>query len=190
MNLRGSRTEINLLAAFAGESQAQTRYSFFASTAKKEGYEQIAAIFQETAGNEREHAKLFFNQLQGGRIEITAGYPAGTIGTTKENLLTAAEGEKLEWGSLYPDFAGIADQEGFPNSARIFRQIARVESFHERRYRKLLANMDDGRVFTRDAPVRWLCRNCGLVLDVKEAPAQCPACDHSRAYFEIWMENY
>jgi len=190
MELKGSQTEKNLLAAFAGESQARTRYTFFASTAKKEGYEQISAIFQETADNEKEHAELFFKQLTGGTAEITASYPTGIIGTTAENLKEAAEGEKLEWGTLYPNFAEVAETEGFKDTARTFRLVAQVESYHERRYRKLLANIEQGTVFEKDAPTRWKCRNCGHVLKSKKAPEQCPVCDHARSYFEVWCENY
>ena len=190
MELKGSRTEKNLLAAFAGESQARTRYTFFASVAKKEGYEQISAIFQETADNEKEHAELFFKLLKGGMVEITATYPAGVIGTTRENLKEAAEGEKLEWGTLYPDFAEVADEEGFKEVARTFRRVAMVENYHERRYRKLLANIEQGKVFKKDSPIKWKCRNCGYVFEGTEAPTKCPVCDHARSYFEVWCENY
>ncbi len=190
MTLRGSKTEKNLLAAFAGESQAHTRYSFFASVAKKEGFEQIGAIFQETSDNEREHAKLFFRHLEGGDVEITAKYPAGVIGTTAQNLRAAAEGEKLEWGTLYPGFATMAEKEGFPAVVETFHQVARVEAYHERRYRKLIEAVLEGTVFTRSAPLHWKCRNCGVVLETKTAPEKCPVCDHPRAYFEEWCENY
>ena len=190
MELKGSRTEKNLLAAFAGESQARTRYTFFASKAKKEGYEQISAIFTETAGNEKEHAELFFKLLKGGMVEITASYPAGVIGTTAENLKEAAEGEKLEWGTLYPDFAEVAEEEGFKEVANTFRMVAKVEKEHERRYRKLLANVEQGKVFKRDKPIKWKCRNCGHVYEGSEAPERCPVCDHARSYFEVWCENY
>lgn len=190
MELKGSRTEKNLLAAFAGESQARMRYTFFASVAKKEGYEQIAAIFTETADNEKEHAELFFKFLKGGLVEITAAYPAGVIASTAENLRAAAEGEKYEWGTLYPNFAEIAEEEGFPEVARTFRNVAKVEEYHERRYRKLLANVELGRVFKRDKPVMWKCRNCGYVMEGKEAPEKCPVCDHPRSYYELWTENY
>jgi rubrerythrin len=186
----GSQTEKNLLAAFAGESQARMRYSFFASVAKKEGYEQIAGIFNETAENEREHAKLFFTHLRGGLVEIAAAYPAGVIGTTAQNLAAAAEGEKFEWGSLYPGFARVAEEEGFPGAAGTFMQVAKVEVWHERRYRKLLANVDSESVFSRDAVVHWKCRNCGYVHEASVAPQKCPVCAHSKAYFEIWFENY
>jgi len=190
VELKGSRTEKNLLAAFAGESQARTRYTFFASKAKKEGYEQISAIFTETAGNEKEHAELFFKLLKGGMVEITASYPAGVIGTTAENLKEAAEGEKLEWGTLYPDFAEVAEEEGFKEVANTFRMVAKVEKEHERRYRKLLANVEQGKVFKRDKPIKWKCRNCGHVYEGSEAPERCPVCDHARSYFEVWCENY
>jgi rubrerythrin len=190
MELKGSQTEKNLLAAFAGESQARNRYTFFASVAKKEGYEQISAIFQETADNEKEHAQLFFNHLKGGNVEITAAYPAGITGTTAENLKAAAEGEKLEWGTLYPNFAEIAEKEGFEDVATTFRSIARVESYHERRYRKLLANVEQGKVFKKDSPIMWKCRNCGHVFEGTEAPDKCPVCHHERSYFEVWCENY
>jgi len=190
MDLKGSRTEKNLLAAFAGESQARNRYTFFASVAKKKGYEQISAIFQETANNEKEHAELFFKLLKGGTVEITASYPAGIIETTAENLEEAAEGEKLEWGTLYPSFAEVAEDEGFKEVARTFSMVAKVENFHERRYRKLLANVEQGKVFEKDASIKWKCRNCGYVHEGKEAPENCPVCDHARSYFEVWCENY
>lgn len=190
MKLSGSQTEKNLLAAFAGESQARTRYTFFASAAKKEGYEQISSIFQETADNEKEHAELFFKHLEDGLVEIAAAYPAGIIGSTKENLKAAAEGEKLEWGTLYPNFAQVAEKEGFKDAARTFRMVAKVEEYHERRYRKLLANVEQGEVFKRDAPIKWKCRNCGHVYEGSEAPEKCPVCEHARSYFEVWCENY
>jgi rubrerythrin len=190
MELKGSKTEENLLKSFAGESQARTRYTFFASAAKKEGYEQISAIFTETAGNEKEHAELFFKFLEGGMTEITASYPAGVIGTTAENLKEAADGEKLEWGTLYPDFAEVAEKEGFPEIANTFRMVAQVEKQHERRYRKLLANVKQGKVFKKDKVIKWKCRNCGHVYEGSEAPERCPVCDHARSYFEVWCENY
>jgi rubrerythrin len=190
MELKGSKTEKNLLKSFAGESQARTRYTFFASVAKKEGYEQISAIFTETAGNEKEHAELFFKYLEGGMTEITASYPAGVIGTTAENLKEAAEGEKLEWGTLYPDFAEVAEKEGFPEIANTFLMVAQVEKQHERRYRKLLANVKQGKVFKKDKVIKWKCRNCGHVYEGSEAPERCPVCDHARSYFEVWCENY
>ncbi|MBS7632705.1 rubrerythrin family protein [Candidatus Bathyarchaeota archaeon] len=190
MDLKGSKTEKNLLAAFAGESQARTRYTFFASAAKKEGYEQIAAIFQETADNEKEHAELFFKHLKGGLVEIAAAYPAGVIGTTSQNLKAAAEGEKMEWGTLYPSFAEVADKEGFKDIARTFRGVAKVESYHERRYLKLLANIELGKVFKKDSTIKWKCRNCGYVHEGVEAPEKCPVCSHPQSYFEVWCENY
>jgi rubrerythrin len=189
-NIKGTKTEKNLLAAFAGESQARNRYTFFASKAKKEGYEQIAAIFQETADNEKEHAEVFFKHLQGGDVEIVAGYPTGVIGDTAENLLAAAEGEKMEWGTLYPDFEKTAKKEGFPMVAHSFREIAEVEARHERRYRKLLENVEKKQVFKKDKVVKWKCRNCGYVHEGKEAPKVCPACQHAQSYYELWMENY
>jgi rubrerythrin len=190
MDFKGSKTEKNLLAAFAGESQARNRYTFFASVAKKEGYEQIAAIFQETADNEKEHAELFFKHLKGGMGEISAAYPAGVIASTAENLKAAAEGEKMEWGTLYPNFADVAEQEGFSDVARTFRNVAKVEAYHERRYLKLLANVTEGKVFKKDKPIKWKCRNCGYVFEGSEAPEKCPVCNHPRSYFEVWCENY
>jgi len=190
MDFRGSQTEKNLLAAFAGESQARTRYTFFASQAQKEGYEQIAAIFEETSGNEKEHAKLFFRHLKGGDVEITATYPAGIIASTADNLKAAAAGEKLEWGTLYPNFGDIAEKEGFQDVARTFRTIATVEAYHERRYLKLLESVTQGKVFKRDQPIKWKCRNCGAVIEGNEAPLACPVCAHPRSFFEVWVENY
>jgi len=190
MGLKGSQTEKNLLAAFAGESQARTRYTFFASVAKKEGYEQISAIFQETSDNEKEHAQLFFRHLQGGTTEIKAAYPAGIIGSTAENLKAAADGEKHEWGTLYPNFAEVAEKEGFRDVAKTFHMIAKVENYHERRYRKLLANVEQSKVFKRDALIKWKCRNCGYVFESNQAPEKCPVCDHPRSFFEVWCENY
>jgi rubrerythrin len=191
MELKGSQTEKNLLAAFAGESQARTRYSFFSSVARKEGYEQIAGIFLETSDNEKEHAQLFFNHLKGGSLlEITASYPAGAIRTTIENLQSSAAGEQLEWGTLYPGFGEIAEKEGFPEVAQTFRQVAKVEAFHERRYLKLLATMKNDSVFKKGSPIRWKCRNCGYVHESQEAPGPCPVCNHPRSYFEIYVENY
>ena len=189
-NLKGSQTEKNLLAAFAGESQARNRYTFFASKAKKEGYEQIAAIFQETADNEKEHAEVFFKHLQGGETEIQASYPAGAIDTTEKNLLAAAEGEKMEWGTLYPDFAETAEKEGFPEVAASFITIAEVEAYHEKRYRKVFQNMKQKKVFKKEKTVKWKCRNCGYVHEGNEAPNICPACKHPQSYYEIWVENY
>ena len=188
--MKGSMTEKNLLKAFAGESQARNRYTYFASVARKEGYEQIAGIFLETAGNEKEHAKVFFTYLEGGEVEITAGYPAGKIGTTAENLLAAAEGEKLEWGTLYPAFAETAKKEGFEDVAESFTEIAEVEEEHEKLYRKLLENVKNGVVFKRDVEVEWRCRNCGYVHHGKEAPEVCPACKHPRSYYELHAKNY
>ena len=190
MSFNGSQTEKNLLAAFAGESQARNRYTFFASVAKKEGYEQIGAIFEETAANEKEHAELFFKHLKGGMVEITASYPAGVIGATLDNLKAAAAGEKLEWGTLYPNFSEIAKKEGFMDVARTFAMVAQVESYHERRYNKLVESVSTGKVFTKDGPIKWRCRNCGMVVEGTTAPEKCPTCSHPQAYFEIWMENY
>ncbi len=188
--LKGTQTEKNLLKSFAGESQARNRYTFFASKAKKEGYEQIAGIFVETADNEKEHAEVFFKYLEGGDVEITAEYPAGKIGNTAENLLSAAEGEKMEWGTLYPEFEKMALKEGFENIAESFKEIAEVEEQHEKRYRKLLENVKKGTVFKRDKEVEWKCRNCGYVHHGKEAPATCPACKHPQSYYELLAENY
>jgi rubrerythrin len=190
MDFVGSKTEKNLLAAFAGESQARNRYTFFASVAKKEGYEQIAAIFEETAANEKEHAELFFKHLKGGLVEITASYPAGIIASTADNLKASAEGEKMEWGMIYPNFGSIADQEGFADVAGTFRMIAKIEAYHERRFNKLLANVQANQVFKKDATIKWKCRNCGLVIDGTNAPDKCPTCAHPKAYFEVWVENY
>ena len=189
-SIKGSRTEQNLLKAFAGESQARNRYTFFASVAKKEGYEQISAIFLETAENEREHAKVFFKHLEGGDLEITATYPAGRIGTTAENLAAAAAGEKMEWGTIYPDFAMVAEAEGFTDVATSFREIGQVEAHHEDRYNRLLANVNSGNVFKKQAPQRWICRNCGYVHEGPEAPDICPACKHPQSYYELLAENY
>lgn len=191
--LKGSETEKNLLKAFAGESQARNRYTYFASVAKKEGYEQISAIFIETADNEKEHAKIFFKHLEksgGVPVEITASYFAGKIGTTKENLLAAANGEKEEWGKIYPTFEKIARKEGFKEVADSFKQIGEVEEKHEERYRKLLKNIKEKKVFKRDKVVRWKCRNCGYIHVGKEAPKECPACKHPQAYYELMDENY
>lgn len=190
MELKGSKTEKNLLASFAGESQARMRYNYFASVAKKEGYEQIAEIFTETADNEKEHAKLFFKQLPGGEAEITSSYPSGQIRTTLENLKAAADGEYHEWEVLYPEAADVADKEGFPEIAKIFRNVAKAEVAHEKRYRKLIANIEQGIVFKRSAPTKWKCRNCGYVHENASAPDPCPVCDHAQAYFELWCENY
>ncbi len=190
MNFNGSETEKNLLAAFAGESQARNRYTFFASVAKKQGFEQIAAIFEETAANEKEHAELFFKHLKGGMVEIKASYPAGIIAPTADNLKAAAEGEKLEWGTIYPNFGEVAEKEGFPDIANTFRMVAQVESYHERRFNKLLENIQQDKVFKKDKPLKWKCRNCGYVFEGSEVPDKCPTCAHPQAYFEVWTENY
>ncbi|MFZ3166429.1 MAG: rubrerythrin family protein [Candidatus Methanoperedens sp.] len=189
-NFKGSQTEKNLLAAFAGESQARNRYTYFASAAKNEGYEQISAIFLETADNEKEHAKVFFKHLQGGNVEITAMYPAGVIGKTSENLFAAAEGEKLEWGTLYPGFAKIAEKEGFPEIAESFTEISEVEQFHEMRYRQLVNNLKEGSVFKKNKTVKWHCRNCGYIHEGTEAPEECPACKHAQSYYEVLAQNW
>jgi len=188
--LKGSKTEQNLLKAFAGESQARNRYTYFAKQARKEGYEQIAAVFEETAENEKEHAKVFFKHLEGGMVEITAEYPAGVIGKTEENLLEAADGEKMEWGTLYPDFGQVAEDEGFPEIAHSFRNIAKVEAEHEKRYRKLHENVKEKKVFKRKNMVKWKCRNCGFIYEGSEPPQKCPACQHPQSYYEILAENY
>ncbi len=190
MDFVGSQTEKNLLAAFAGESQARNKYTFFASVARKEGYEQIAAIFEETAANEKEHAELFFKHLKGGMVEIKASYPAGVIASTADNLKAAAEGEKFEWGTLYPNFGEVAEKEGFNDVATTFRMVAKVEAYHERRYNKLLESVQQGKVFKKDAPIKWKCRNCGYVFEGPMAPEKCPVCAHPKAYFEVWTENY
>ena len=189
-SLKGTQTEKNLLTAFAGESQARNSYTFFASKANKEGYEQIAAIFTETAGNEKEHAEVFFKYLEGGDVEITAAYPAGIIGDTLANLKAAADGEKMEWSSIYPEFARVAKEEGFEDVAVSFTEIGEVEEFHEGRYRKLAANVANGEVFKRPATVKWHCTNCGYVHEGPEAPEECPACKHPQAYYELLAENY
>ncbi len=188
--LKGSKTEQNLLAAFAGESQARNRYSFAAGIARKEGYEQISAIFLETAENEREHAKLFFGHLQGGEATITAGYPAGLGGETLSQLKAAAAGEKLEWTTLYKDFGDVALQEGFKDVAETFRQVAAVEQWHERRYNKLIEAVQKKGVFKKTQKTLWKCRNCGRVVESFEAPSKCPACSHPRDFFEVYAENY
>lgn len=188
--LKGTQSEKNLLASFAGESQARNRYTYFASQAQKEGYEQIAAIFLETANNEKEHAKRFFNLLAGGEVEIMATYPAGVIGNTAENLAAAAAGENLEWTKLYKDAETVARQEGFAEIAKQFKEIAEVEKQHEKRYRKLLKNVKEGKVFKKDKVVRWKCRHCGYIHEGKEAPDTCPACAHPQAFYEILCENY
>ncbi len=190
-SVKGTMTEQNLLKAFAGESQARNRYTFFASKAKKEGYEQIAGVFQMTADQEKEHAEVFFKYLEGGELSITASFPAGIIGTTIDNLKEAAAGEYEEWDVLYREGAEVADREGFPEIAESFRRIAMVEMQHEKRYRQLLARIEDGDFFTRDEPITWQCRNCGYVHEESaSAPGICPACRHARAYFEPKAENY
>jgi rubrerythrin len=189
-SIRGTKTEKNVLLSFAGESQARNRYSFFASQAKKEGYEQIAAIFLDTADNEKEHAKIFFKLLEGGMAEITGEFPAGVIGDTKANLKAAAEGEMFENTRIYPGFAAIAENEGFPEIAKTFERISSVEKGHENRYRALLKNVENGTVFKRDNKVFWRCRNCGYIHEGTEAPVECPACQHEQAYFEILNEMY
>ena len=179
-----------MLASFAGESQARNRYTFFASAAKKEGYEQISRIFLETAENEKEHAKVFFKYLEGGDVEITASYPAGVIGDTRSNLEAAAAGENMEWTTLYSGAARVAKEEGFPDVARSFEQISKVEMFHEKRYRKLAANIANGEVFKKKATIKWHCTNCGFVHEGDEAPKECPACKHPQSYYEVLAENY
>jgi len=189
-SLKGTQTEKNLLKAFAGESQARNRYTFFAKQAAKEGYEQIAALFLETAENEGQHAKVYFKHLEGGPVEITATYPAGKIGATAENLLAAAEGENEEWTDLYPAFGDVAESEGFKDVANSFRQITKVEEKHEARYRKLLDNVEKDLVFARPEPVKWMCRKCGFVHEGPKALKVCPACQHPRAYQEVYAENF
>ena len=190
MELKGSQTEKNLLGAFAGESQARNRYNYFASKAKKEGYEQIAAIFEETANQEKEHAKREFKFLEGGEVEITAAFPAGVIGATVENLKEAAAGEHYETTEMYPGFAEVADKEGFSEIAEVFRSIAIAEKHHKERYLALAKNITDGTVFKRDKPIRWVCRNCGYVHEGLEAPDLCPACAHPQNYYEIEAKNF
>jgi rubrerythrin len=189
-SIMGTKTEKNLLAAFTGESQARNRYTYFASAARKEGFEQIANIFTETAENEKEHAKVFFKYLEGGEVELTAVYPAGIIKDTKSNLQAAANGENLEWTSLYQNFAKVAKDEGFPEIARSFEQIAKVERFHELRYRKLISNVAGNEVFKKKATTKWHCINCGYVFEGQEAPQECPACKHPQSYYEVLAENY
>ncbi len=189
-SLKGTRTEQNLLKSFAGESQARMRYDYFAKAAKKEGLEQIAAIFEETANHEKAHAKRFFRFLEGGMVEITASYPAGVIGTTLENLKAAADGEHEEWTELYPEFARIAEEEGFKDIAVAFKAIAKVEEAHEKRYRTLYDNLESGKVFEREDKVIWKCRVCGFLHESKKALKNCPACNHPQAYFEIQESNY
>jgi len=189
-SIKGTKTEKNLLAAFAGESQARNRYAYAAGVARKEGYLQIAEIFEETAANEKEHAKRFFKFLEGGVVEITASYPAGTIGTTEENLAAAAAGEHEEWTELYPEFARIAKEEGFNDVAAAFTLIAKAEQAHETRYNKLLENVRAKKVFKKDKPTRWKCRNCGYVHEGDGAPQKCPACLHGQEHFEVFVETY
>jgi len=190
MNLKGTQTEKNLLTAFAGESQARNRYTYFSSQAKKEGYEQISAIFEETANQEKEHAKREFKFLQGGEVEISAAFPAGVIGNTLENLKEAAAGENYETTEMYPGFAKVADEEGFKEIAEVFGKIGVVEARHRDRYLALAKNITEGKVFKREKPVRWVCRNCGYVHEGKEAPDLCPSCAHPQAYFELEATNY
>ena len=189
-SIKGTKTEKNLLAAFAGESQARNRYTYAAGVARKEGFLQIAEIFADTAENEKEHAKRFFKFLEGGGVEVTAMYPAGKIGTTPENLKASAEGENEEHTKLYPEFAAIADEEGFSEIAKIYLFIAEVEREHEARYLKLLANLEKKQVFKKDQPIKWRCRNCGYVYQGNEAPQSCPACAHPQSYYEAMAENY
>jgi len=189
-SLKGTKTEKSLLAGFAGESQARNRYTFFASAAKKEGYEQISALFLETAENEKEHAKRFFKFLEGGTAEFTASFPAGRIGTTSENLEAAAAGENEEWTRLYPGAAKVADEEGFPEVAAAFRFIAKVEVEHEKRYLALLENVRNGKVFRKDRTAKWKCRNCGYHHEGAEAPDVCPTCLHPKSFFELYAEQY
>lgn len=189
-SIKGTKSEKNLLASFAGESQARNRYTYFASVAKKDGYEQISSIFLETAENEKEHAKKFFKLLEGGEVEITASYPAGIVGDTPANLEASADGENLEWTKLYKEAEDTASKEGFEKIAQQFKEIAEVEEEHEKRYRKLLKNIKENKVFKKDAAVKWRCRNCGYVHEGKEAPKECPACAHPQAYYELLCENY
>lgn len=190
MSLKGTKTEQNLLKAFAGESQAKNRYEFFAKQARAEGLEQIAALFEETAINEQAHANRFFGFLEGGMVEITASYPAGKVGTTLENLQAAAEGENEEWTELYPEFARIAEEEGFKQVATVFKTIAKIEKHHEERYRKLYENLESGQVFEREGKVTWKCRVCGFLHESARPPKKCPACEHEQAFFEIEATNY
>ncbi len=189
-SIKGTRTEKNLLTAFCGESQARNRYTYFASQAKKEGYEQIAGIFLETAEHEKEHAKRLFKFLEGGSVEISASFPAGTVGDTKENLKAAAGGENYEHTRMYPEFAKVAEEEGFPEIAAVFRSIAVAEKWHEERYLSLLKKMEEGKIFKEDKPIRWKCRNCGYIHEGPEPPQRCPACAHPMAFYERLAENY
>jgi rubrerythrin len=190
MEFKGSQTEKNLMTAFAGESQARNRYTYYASVARKAGLEQIAAIFLETAENEKEHAKVFFSLLKGGEVPIAAAYPAHLTNDTLANLEASAAGEQVEWTSLYQNFAQVAKDEGFAEAHLAFTQVANVERAHEARYRALIKNLKEGRVFKKDQPVKWHCRNCGYVVEGKEAPQICPACKHPQAYYEVLAENY
>ncbi len=189
-SLKGTETEKNLLKAFAGESQARMRYTYFASKAKKDGFVQIADVFEETANQEKEHAKRFFKFLEGGNLEITATFPAGVIGTTEENLEAAACGENEEWTEMYPAFAEVAEKEGFPIIAAVFRNVSVAEKQHEKRYRALCENIRKGEVFKKDGKIWWRCRNCGFICEASEAPIKCPACDHPQAHFEVLAENW
>ncbi len=190
MSIKGTKTEKNLLTAFAGESQARNRYNYFAAAAKKEGYDQISFIFEETANQEKEHAKRFFKFLEGGDVEITGLFPAGVIGKTVDNLAAAASGENHEWGVMYPEFAKTAREEGFEEIAKVFEAVSVAEKQHEKRYNDLRANIEAGRVFKRDSKVVWRCRNCGYLHTGNEALEKCPACAHPRAHFELLGENY
>lgn len=189
-SIKGTQTEKNLMTSFAGESQARNRYTFFASKAKKEGYEQIRAIFEETANQEKEHAKRMFKWLEGGMVEISCSFPAGVIGTTEENLNAAASGEHEEWAEAYPHFADVAEEEGFPAIAKMYREIAVAEKGHEERYLAFVKNLEDNKVFVKDQETVWQCRNCGYIHIGKAAPETCPACLHPQAYFEVKKENY
>ena len=189
-SIKGTQTELNLLKSFAGESQARMRYTFYAKAAKKEGFEQISAIFQETADQEMTHAKRMFKYLEGGMVEITASYPAGKIGTTAENLKEAADGENEEWTDLYPQFAAVAEEEGFKEIATMYRMIAKAEAIHEERYLKLLERVNEGTVFSREADIEWMCRHCGYVFTGKKPPNNCPTCLHPQAYFEPKNDTY
>ena len=188
--LNGSQTEKNLITSFAGEAQARNRYTYFASKARKDGLVQIAMIFEETANQEKEHAKRFFEQLQGGEVMVETSFPAGIIGSTAENLQAAAEGEKCEWSEVYPNFAKIAREEGFENAAKIWEAVSIAEKHHEKRYLDLLSNVNLGKVFKKDQPVEWRCINCGYVHEGLEAPSACPACAHPQAYYEVLTENW
>lgn len=189
-SIKGTKTEKNLLAAFAGESQARNRYTYFASAARKEGYEQIANIFIETADNEKEHAKMFFKHLEGGEVTISASYPAGSIKDTVSNLAAAVAGENMEWTSIYSNFADVAAKEGLPEVAQTFEQISKVERFHESRYRRLIANIENKEVFNKKGSVKWHCINCGYVMEGAQAPNECPACKHPQAFYELLSENF